>query len=303
MAKPQRLHAPGCIVHITARTQGHEPWFSESLRARIAGTIAAAAPPAGHLLLAYSIMPNHFHILLKQGRNPLHYMMHRVMHRTAALLRSTHRLQGHVYERRYWSGPCLRANYVRSAVTYVHLNAWRAGLCADPAEYAWSSHCQYLTHFADPRNEPVRAAEGMRFFQTDEAPESALSNYVQTINYLMGVDRAAAGELAPTHLVPPDTCRAGDAHWDSEYAETAAAWQPALPARPLYDVARSLLERIEPACPLDLVRSGTRARPITTIRRQMIAALLAQGFRGVALARFFGVSQTLVSNIAIELRS
>src|SRR5688572_33203958 len=106
MPRTTRIHAPGCIVHITARTQGHRPWFTETIRERVAREIIDAARVAGMRLLAFAVMPNHFHIIVRQGPALLSYMMHRVMHRSALMLKQTHRLQGHVFERRYRSGVC-----------------------------------------------------------------------------------------------------------------------------------------------------------------------------------------------------
>lgn len=300
MAKPRRIHAPGCILHITARTHGRQPWFTESLRSRVATEALAAGQASGHPVLAFVIMPNHFHIIVRQGEQELSAMMHRVMHRSAALLRHSHRLQGHVFERRYWSGICADAAHVRATIAYVHLNPWRAELCGAPDTYIWSSHHYYLDNLDDrPREDGPDTWAALRFFQTDDSLSSARRNYLAHVNYQMNVDRFLAGELAAPHLVAPEACTAGDAHWEAEYAPAApTSWPEA--RRPLYDVARALLAQLDPHCPLDLIRSGTRARPVVTIRRNLIAALLSRGYRGVALARFFGVSQTLVSQIRVS---
>lgn len=301
MAKPRRIHAPGCVVHITARTHGRKPWFTERLRSRVAIEILAAGQASGHPVLAFVIMPNHFHILVRQGPQELSTMMHRVMHRSAALLRCSHALQGHVFERRYWSGICADVAHVRATIAYVHLNPWRAELCSEPAAYTWSSHHYYLNSLDHPARESgVDAFAALRFFQSDDSPASARRNYLAHVHYQMNVDRFLAGELAAPRVVAPETCTVGDAHWQAEYASAAP---PPLPEarRPMYDVARALLAQLDPHCPLDLIRSGTHARPVVTIRRNLIGALLCRGYHGVAIARFFGVSETLVSQIRVSM--
>lgn len=303
MAKPNRTHAPGCIVHITARTQGSVPWFTESLRPRVVSEIVNAANASGHVLLAFVIMPNHFHIIVEQCPRPLSNMMHRVMHRSAALLRWSHKLEGHVFARRYWSGVCTDATYVRATIAYVHLNPWRAKLCHDPAAYEWSSLGDYLESAKVPGEKLVNASAALSFFQSDDDPCSGLSNHIAYLNYQIAVDRFLAGELPARQLLAPQPCIAGDEHWSARYAAAAAAFQPPTPRVPLYDAARAFLTRLDPRCPLDLVRSGTHARAIVIIRRNLIAALLAYGYRGHALARFFGVTETVVSRVAVSLNA
>ena len=214
MAKPRRIHAPGCIVHITARTHGRKPWFTESLRSRVATEILAAGQASGHSVLAFVIMPNHFHIVVRQCTQELSALMHRVMHRSAALLRSSHCLQGHVYQRRYWSGICADAAHVRATIAYVHLNPCRADLCSEPDAYVWSSHHHYLQSRANPADgDKLDTSSGLRLFQSDDSPSSARRNYLAHVHYQMNVDRFLAGELIGARLVAPETCTAGDAHW------------------------------------------------------------------------------------------
>jgi REP element-mobilizing transposase RayT len=301
MSRARRLHAPGCIVHLTARTHGRHPWFTESLRPRVNREISLASEASGHAVLARVVMPNHLHLIVKQGVAPLSNLMHRVMHRSAALLKWTHKIDGHVFERRYWSGGCLDAEYARTAIIYVHLNACRAGLCADPTGYEWSSHNQYLGSATSSEHERICAETGLRLFASDDDVEARRNVYLEHLRFQMSIDRFSAGEIAGTLLRSPRPCTSGDLHWLAEYAPSARALEWPEPAAALYDVASHLLRRLDPRCSLDLVRSGTRARQVANIRKQLIAALLARGFRGVALARFFGVSDTAISRIAVSL--
>jgi putative transposase len=304
MSKPRRLHAPGCVVHITARTQGHHPWFTEGIRSRINAEITAASRASGHQVIARAIMPNHFHMIVRQGNVALSHLMHRVMHRSAVLLRYTHKLQGHVFERRYWSGVCLDAAYVRAAILYTHLNPYRAGLCSEPADYPWSSHYAYANaeEYADAEDADCARA-GLRFFAHDDALASARNQYLDHMEYQISIDRWLAGDLPHNALVAPRPCLTGDSYWMSEFGRAAQDFQRPKLTPSVCDVAEQILVRIDAACPMDLVRSGSRARRIATIRRQLIAALLARGFRGVQISRFFGVSDTLVSQIAVSLRA
>jgi REP element-mobilizing transposase RayT len=305
MPKPSRIHAPGCVFHITARTQGHHPWFSEELRSRVATEIVEAARSAAMMLLALAIMPNHFHIVLRQGTSPLSHMMHRVMHRSAMLLKSAHKLQGHVFERRYWSGLCSSPDYVRRAIVYAHLNPWRAALCTDPAEYEWSTHALYVLSSDDRARiaDGIAVFDGLRFFTQKIETDDGLKQYIDHIRFQMAVDRFLRGEISNHRLIAPPPCAGGDEHWFDQYATATNAAGPAKIARPIFDVAQKLLAQIDRECPLDLIRTNSRARRLVAIRRNLTAALLAQGFNGVQIARFLGLSESAVSEIRVSLRN
>lgn len=303
MPRARRLHAPGCIVHVTARTTGRQPWFTESLRTRVQHEILLASESSGHVVLAHTIMPNHFHLIVKQGSAPLDNLMHRVMHRSAALLRWTHKLEGHVFGSRYWSGVCLDAEYARTAIIYVHLNPCRAGLCADPSTYEWTSHHHYVREPASSDYALACAEEGLRLFASDEDREMRRCRYMEHVRFQLAIDRWKDGVIPSSLLSAPNVCSASEHHWLTEYARAAALFEQPQPATTLFDVATHLLRKLDPYCPIDLLRGGTRARKVTTIRKQLIAALLARGYRGVALSRFFGVSETVVSRIAVSLRT
>ena len=305
MPKSSRPHAPGCVFHITARTQGHHPWFTETLRTRVACEITDAARSSGVALFAFAIMPNHFHIILRQGSAPLSYMMHRVMHRTAMLLKQAHNLEGHVFERRYRSGLCTTADHVRRAIVYTHLNPYRASLCDDPAEYHWSSHCLYMgaTDQSRTLEHATAIVDGLKFFAKSSTPDDALQQYIAHVRFQIAVDRVLNGNVAAHYVVAPDTCAAGDEHWTAEYATSVDVLSNNHNLRPIYDVALQLLARIDANCPLDLVRTNSRMRAVVALRRSLVAALIGQGYRGVDVARFMGVTPAAVSNIAGGLRN
>jgi hypothetical protein len=142
----------------------------------------------------------------------------------------------------------------------------------------------------------------LRFFQLDGSTESALGQYVHFMDYQMDTDRYLLGAISSNKLAAPPMCLAGDEHWQAHFAAAAAAYQRDEPRRPLCDVAHDLLVQLQPDCPMDTVRSGTRLRPIVIIRRNLIAGLLARGYRGTAIARFLAVSDSTVSNVAVSLR-
>jgi hypothetical protein len=142
---------------------------------------------------------------------------------------------------------------------------------------------------------------GLRLFAVDEALPNSRDQYLQCLDYQMSLDACANRGIAGP--VPPRPCCFGDDHWANEYAVAAANFAKPQPAISMYDVAVQLLARLDRSLTLDVIRSGTRMPRVSTIRKQLIAALLVRGFRGTAIARFFGLSETAVSRVAVSLRT
>jgi REP element-mobilizing transposase RayT len=260
-----------------------------------------AAKSSGMLLLAQVVMSNHFHVVLRQNSQPLAYMMHRVMHRAALILKRAHSLEGHVFGRRYWSNLCSSSEYVRRAIIYTHLNPCRAGLHADPASYQWSSHAHYLNVDAD-EDHPVARVEGLRFFATSNT-STPVEHYMEYIRSQLSVDAYLRGEFGACDVCPFPSCQAGNAHWDQSYQAALELAKRITPRQPVYDVAVRLLERLDASCTLDLLRSGLRAPKLMLLRRNLVASLLTAGYRGTQIARLLGVSTSYVSKIAVSLRT
>lgn len=59
-------------------------------------------------------------------------------------------LTGHVFQGRFGAEPIVDEPHLLEVVRYVVLNPVRAGICAHPREWAWSSYTAYL----DPSTRP-----------------------------------------------------------------------------------------------------------------------------------------------------
>ena len=300
MSKNLRQHAPGCVLHITARTQNKEPWFVDSLKDRVEQEIMTSATMTGMMVMAHVVMPNHFHIVLRQGTQPLAHMMHRVMHRTAMMLKRAFDMDGHVFGDRYWSGICSTPAYVRRAIIYTHLNPPRGGLCRQPEGYDWSGHQHYLAPRTDWYVEGRE--EGLRFFAGTDG-DDPLRQYLEHVRFQMAIDAYMRGELDADVIIPAPPCPGGNLHWQQNYQAVLHFAKRITPKQPLYDVACRLLGRLDPLCTLDLLRIGLKAPSHVRIRKNLIAALLTAGYRQTQIARLLCISTSSVSQVAISLRA
>ena len=139
MGRRLRPHLPGATFHLTSRLHAGLPRFTPGMRTRAVGILREEVDRSDIDMLAYVIMPNHFHLVLRQGEAPLHRFMQPWLTRIALLVQRTWGCVGHVFERRYRDSVC-DLDHLRHAIDYTHRNPVRAGLCRLPDRYAWSSY-------------------------------------------------------------------------------------------------------------------------------------------------------------------
>lgn len=288
--------------HVTARLQSRSAWFSGIERA-VAQRISAASHRSDAALLAYAVMPNHLHLIVIQGRQPLSEVMQPLLRRIALLVQRRTSREGHIFERRFRAFPCVDPDYFRNAIAYVHLNGVRAGLCAAAEDYEWCSHAAYLGS-AD-RHEARRAilVEGaLRLFavREDDPLHECRANYLRFLEWRLAMDVYAAenGDSPGREGPPPqpDT-RGGDAYWASNYSSVRTDHARGRLKADLLDIARGTLLEVSPDMELDLLRSGYRTKAIVAVRRRFILRALAAGHGGGVIARFLNIAPSTVSSV------
>lgn len=90
-------------------------------------------------IIAYCLMPNHFHLAIKVGLISLSAIMQRLMGGQAIRFNTRHRRVGHLFQGRHKANLCVDESYLRCLIRYIHMNPVRAGLVAAPNDWAWSS--------------------------------------------------------------------------------------------------------------------------------------------------------------------
>ncbi len=305
MPRIRRPHLPGVAFHITARTQNGASYFIEEMRAAIADDIVQAMHSFGHTLLAYVVMPNHFHIVIRQGDGPLAWVMQRIMQRTAARVRRSHGGEGHVFGRPYWAGVCGNPDYIRRAIVYTHMNPCKAGLCDVVENYPWSSHHNYVgTALGSPHSLMLDGL--MLFADTTLDVAGVVRNYQRFIAHcvMQRQNRVPGDWLLPEgpqrHLIP--SAAHGDTYWQAYYSTFIEAGAFTRANTDVAHTATLLLSRIDSALHLDDVRNAGRSRAMGRVRRKLIESLLLYGCRSVAISRCLNVSPSVVSTVSSQMR-
>lgn len=153
MPRQARLDIPGQLYHVMSRgIERRHIFIDDADRADFRDRISLWLKKAGGKCLAWCLMPNHFHLLLLRGPEPLSGIMHHAMTGYAINFNLRHRRAGHLFQNRYKSIICDLEEYLHELVPYIHLNPVRAGLVKDLAAlraYKWCGHASMLTGVPD----------------------------------------------------------------------------------------------------------------------------------------------------------
>jgi len=141
MPTGRREQLAGCIYHVSSRGNLRAQIFlTDDERGRFLGLLERACYCDELVCHAYCLMGNHYHLLLETPRANLGKAMHRINSGYVQWFNDRHGSEGHLFERRYRSWIMHGQGRQMEAVRYIVRNPVRAGLCAAPESWLWSSH-------------------------------------------------------------------------------------------------------------------------------------------------------------------
>lgn len=145
MARLPRLTLAGYTHHVIQRGNNRQPIFlSQADYPYLLGLIEENAKKFDVQVHAYVLMTNHFHLLATpQTDNGLPQLMQAVGRSYVRYFNDLQSRTGTLWEGRYRSTLIDTASYLLACMVYIDLNPVRAGMVADPLDYAWSSHGFY----------------------------------------------------------------------------------------------------------------------------------------------------------------
>lgn len=126
-------------------------FFAAADYARYRGWLAEAAAAHGCAIHAYVFMTNHVHLLVTPAAaDSLPRTMQSLGRRYVRHVNAVYRRTGTLWEGRYRAAPIDSEAYFIACMRYIELNPVRAGLAAQPGDYAWSSYRAHAEGRADP---------------------------------------------------------------------------------------------------------------------------------------------------------
>ena len=151
MGRDHRPNIAGGIYHIFDRGNRREPIFRvDHDYERFLLYLADEVERRSWKCLSYCLIPNHYHFAVETPEPNLSQGLHRLNLRWARRFNKEYGLVGHVFQGRFGSELIQDELYLLSVLRYIARNPVNAGLCRDPADWAWSSYAE-LVGTAPPR--------------------------------------------------------------------------------------------------------------------------------------------------------
>lgn len=148
MPRGPRLDAPDTLHHVMARGIEGRRIFETTADCRdFAARLEAVVGATGLRVLAWALLPNHVHLLVRTGQQPLATAMRRLLTGYAVGFNRRHKRRGHLFQNRFKSVLVEEAPYLLELTRYIHLNPVRAGVVRDLGSldrYPWSGHSALL---------------------------------------------------------------------------------------------------------------------------------------------------------------
>lgn len=133
------------IYHIVSRGVSRQIVFEEDDdRAFFMKCLARVVHDASLTLIAWCLMDNHFHLVVKAGFEQLSTSMHSLLCAYSGYFNRVHMRSGPLFEGRFKSECVLSDAHLLSAIRYVHMNPVKAGLSRSP-HFPWSSYDEIVS--------------------------------------------------------------------------------------------------------------------------------------------------------------
>lgn len=146
MARLPRLTAPGFPHHVIQRGNNRQVIFMDTADFQTMLDLLIEQSKKFQVAVhAYVLMTNHFHLLATpETGDGLPLMMQAVGRSYVRYFNNRHGRTGTLWEGRYRSTIMQSDRYLLACMVYIDLNPVRAGMVAQAADYAWSSHANCL---------------------------------------------------------------------------------------------------------------------------------------------------------------
>ncbi|MBM4272279.1 MAG: hypothetical protein FJ139_09025 [Deltaproteobacteria bacterium] len=156
MTRPFRIQYENAYYHVTCRGNAREKIFlADTDRERFLELLQRSGEIYQVDILAFVLMDNHFHLIVKTPRANLQEFMRHFNISYTSYFNRRHNRVGHLYQGRYKSFLIDADSYLLEVSRYVHLNPVRikeySGLRLTEKKkhlrrYKWSSYGDYRTH-------------------------------------------------------------------------------------------------------------------------------------------------------------
>jgi len=318
MPRHARLDALGTVHHVMGRGIAGTRVFSTKRDKTDFLLRLADRREAGALTIyAWAVLDTHFHLLLRTGSDSISSSMRKILTGYAVNFNRRHRRYGHLFQNRFKSIVCEEDPYLLELARYIHLNPLRAGTVKDIDEldtYPWTGHAVLMGKELRPWQDRdailslfgnVEGEAKKRYRRFVEEGVAMGKRHDLTGGGLLRSQGGWAEVVSARRRHEPNASDGrilgGGAFVESVLAEAERKKNDAFRFRAVMPDLPALAQRIarkEDVTLADLL-SGVRRRQVAQARRLLCQIAVKKLFyTGAAVARFLGVSTSLVNRMA-----
>jgi REP element-mobilizing transposase RayT len=276
MPRGPRIDFPGAVHHVYARgIEKRDIYLDDFDRDNFLGRVGVNLAKWNVRCSAWTLMSNHFHLLVQSDGGCLPSFMHCLLTGYSRYFNQRHNRVGHLFKNRYKSPIVSNVGYCRTVVRYIHLNPLRSGIVPSVdalAEYPWTGH-RRIVRGGPPdwqdtgllRAEFHGSSEGSEWIRTyrefmEAAPEGVVEDLARGDVYR----QAESGEALPTDVTGPHRIF-------SDHLNRIAAWH---------------------GVPVERVLSGDRDYIVVNVRKAVLKKCRYEMEIPIAqLARWIGMKE------------
>jgi len=145
MARNARRLSSSNIYHVMIRGNDKKRiFFDIEDRKRFLIILEKTKLNNNYYILAYCLMNNHVHLLIREGSENISQTMKRINVAYAYYFNHKYKRIGHLFQDRFRSEIIEDDIYLMVAARYIHNNPMKAGLVGRSEDYPWSSYRAYI---------------------------------------------------------------------------------------------------------------------------------------------------------------
>ncbi len=201
MPRTMRLEMPGALAHIMAHSiDGKNLFEDDEDRVEFLRRLATGLELTGYQCFAWTLMDNHYHLLVRTNHLPMAKLMRSLNSGYARYYNIKHKRSGYLFQNRFKSILCQDQDYAAQLVKYIHLNPMRAGkvkTLEQLVNWTWCGHGYLLGKEGSMGGVFQNRAECLRRFGEEE--QEAIRNYLNFLSEGYSPDDLKnAGQLPET---------------------------------------------------------------------------------------------------------
>jgi putative transposase len=319
MPRQPRLDAPGALHHIMGRgIEGTRIFRTHRDREDFLKRLEDLSMAGELIVYAWSLMPNHFHLLLRTGRQSISKSMRKLLTGYVVNFNLRHKRYGHLFQNRYKSIICEDDPYLLELTRYIHLNPLRAGIVGSLGEltnYRWTGHAAIMGRvkrdWQDVKAIRAYFGKGRRAVEKYEQyvregvslgkrPELVGGGLIRSLG---GWSQVLSLRRTGMRVASDERVLGGDEFIQRLMSETEEKEKETLRLGREVPELQTLAERIMRGEGIEEseLRSGTRKREVVRARRLFCQLAIGRmGYPGAEVARFLGVTTSSVNRLAVS---